>query len=80
MGAGDDFCIGAFEKVVACELIELIDHKNLNVDTPYFAKVIPTVENIAVFSWEKLVGKFKNVQLHSVTIWETDKTCSTYYG
>ncbi|MGA1979166.1 MAG: 6-carboxytetrahydropterin synthase [Sedimentisphaerales bacterium] len=76
----DSLCIGDFEKVVDDEFIKLVDHKNLNVDVPYFAKVIPTVENIAAFAWEKLVGKFGEAALHCVTIWETDRTYCSYYG
>ncbi|MFZ0033617.1 MAG: 6-carboxytetrahydropterin synthase [Sedimentisphaerales bacterium] len=75
-----DFCIGDFERVVDDEFIKLVDHKNLNVDVPYFAKVIPTVENIAAFAWGKLVGKFGEAVLHCVTIWETDKTYCSYCG
>lgn len=75
-----DFCIGDFEKIVHDELIETIDHKNLNVDVAKLSKINPTVENIAVFAWEQIVGKFDRVKLHSVTVWETDKTSCTYYG
>ncbi len=74
------FCIGDFERVVDDEFVKLVDHKNLNMDVPYFAKAIPTVENIAAFAWEKLVGKFGEAVLHCVTIWETDKTYCSYYG
>jgi len=76
----DSLCIGDFERVVDNEFVKLVDHKNLNVDVPYFAKAIPTVENIAAFSWEKLAGKFGEAVLHCVTIWETDKTYCSYYG
>jgi 6-pyruvoyltetrahydropterin/6-carboxytetrahydropterin synthase len=75
-----DFCVGDFEKVVDDELIKVVDHKNLNIDVPYFAKAVPTVENIATFAWEKLSGKFGEAVLHCVTVWETDKTYCSYYG
>jgi 6-pyruvoyltetrahydropterin/6-carboxytetrahydropterin synthase len=76
----NSFCISDFEKVVDDEFIKLVDHKNLNMDVPHFARVIPTVENIAAFAWEKLAGRFCKAVLHCVTIWETDKTCCSYYG
>jgi 6-pyruvoyltetrahydropterin/6-carboxytetrahydropterin synthase len=76
----NNLCISDFEKVVDDELIKVVDHKNLNVDVPYFAKAIPTVENIVTFAWEKLAGKFGEAVLHCVTIWETDKTYCSYYG
>ena len=70
-----------FEKVVNQELIKVVDHKNLNEDLPEFQQITPTVENIAVFAWDRIVGKFgKSAALHCVTVWETDKTYSSYYG
>ena len=74
------FSFGDFSRTVETHLTALVDHKNLNVDVPYFTKAIPTVENIAAFAWEKLVGKFGNATLHCITIWETNKTHCSYYG
>lgn len=71
---------GDFEKVVNQELIKVVDHKNLNEDVPEFQRNRPTVENIAVFAWNKLNGRFGSATLHCVTVWETDKTYSSYYG
>lgn len=74
------FHISDFERVVDNELIKLVDHKNLNVDVGHFSRTNPTVENIAGFAWNRLVGKFGEAALHCVTVWETDKTYSSYYG
>jgi 6-pyruvoyltetrahydropterin/6-carboxytetrahydropterin synthase len=78
--AGNDFRINNFEKIVDDELIGLIDHKNLNVDLDTFKKTNPTIENIAVFAWNRLIGRFGKATLHCVSIWETDKTYCSYYG
>jgi len=78
--SGNSFCIGDFERIVDDELIKVVDHKNLNADVSQFGKVNPTVENIATFAWNKLVGKFGEALLHCVTVWETDKTYCSYYG
>ena len=78
--AGKEVCIGDFERIVDDELIKIVDHKNLNVDVAEFAATNPTVENIAVFAWERLVERFAETKLHCVTIWETDKTSCSYYG
>jgi 6-pyruvoyltetrahydropterin/6-carboxytetrahydropterin synthase len=80
MGEDVDLCVGDFERIVDGRFIELVDHKNLNVDIDHFAKLPATVENIAVLAWEKLNDQFKDARLHSVTVWETDKTNCTYYG
>jgi len=78
--SSDDFSVGAYEKIVEENFISLVDHKNLNADVEFFAKANPTVENLAVYAWQGLVGKFDKVKLHSITVWETDKTYCTYYG
>jgi len=62
------------------KLIKLVDHKNLNAEVEEFGKTNPTVENIAVFAWNKLAGKFSESPLHCITVWETDKTYCSYYG
>ncbi len=76
----DALKIGEFEQVVDDRLINLIDHKNLNADVPEFQKTNPTIENLAVFAWQKLAAHFDTLQLHSITVWETDKTSCSYYG
>ena len=78
--ARDDFRVGDFEKTVDNELIKLLDHRNLNIDLEHFGKTNPTVENIAAFAWNQLVGKFGKGALHRITVWETDKTYCSYYG
>jgi 6-pyruvoyltetrahydropterin/6-carboxytetrahydropterin synthase len=76
----NDFHICDFEKIVDNELIKLVDHKNLNVDVSHFSTTIPTVENITVFAWNRLAGKFGQAALHCITVWETDKTYCSYFG
>ena len=76
----DSFRIGDFERTVDDELVQVVDHKNLNVDVAEFSKTNPTDENIAVFAWGKLAGKFGEAVLHCVTVLETDKTYCSYYG
>jgi len=74
------FQIGSFEKVVTKEFIDLVDHKNLNVDVTEFVDTIPTVENIAVFAWDVLSKKIDFARLSQVTVWESDRTSCTYCG
>jgi len=72
--------IGRFQSVVDAQLMQLVDHKNLNVDVPTFHDQIPTVENIAVFAWQRLAGRFDPARLHGITVWESDRTYCSYYG
>ncbi|WNM60728.1 6-carboxytetrahydropterin synthase [Candidatus Nitrospira neomarina] len=41
-------------KLILNQVLEQFDHKNLNLDTPYFSKRIPTTENLAVTLWHIL--------------------------
>jgi len=75
-----ELCVGELEKKVKEGFVNVVDHKNLNVDVEEFGKINPTVENIAVFAWKRLVDKFSQGQLHCVTVWETEKTYCSYYG
>ena len=79
-GCNEELKIGRFEKVVQDEFIKIVDHKNLNEDVPRFDKVNPTVENIAVFAWDNLAGKFGDSELDSVTVWENERTSCRYTG
>jgi 6-pyruvoyltetrahydropterin/6-carboxytetrahydropterin synthase len=72
--------IGAFEGIVAGEFVGVVDHKNLNIDVPYFREYNPTVENIARFAWGRLNGRFAGARLRSVTVWENDRTHCTFCG
>lgn len=76
----DDFNIVDFEKTVDSELISIVDHTNLNLDVEHFKNTNPTVENIAIFAWGRLVDKLNQASLHCINVWETDKTRCSYYG
>jgi len=76
----EDIKIGGFENIVDKELISLVDHKNLNMDVQDLNGINPTIENISAFAWERLNDKFGAAKLHSVSVWESDRTFCTYYG
>lgn len=56
------------------------DHKNLNVEVPEFAEVIPTVENIAIVIWKKLRKRIDNKFEISVKLYETPRNYVIYTG
>jgi 6-pyruvoyltetrahydropterin/6-carboxytetrahydropterin synthase len=72
--------VPAFESVVARTVIDRFDHKNLNVEVPQFAEVIPSVENIAkvIYGLLKAELQTERARLASVTVWETPKTWCEY--
>lgn len=68
------------ERLVNEAAIEPMDHRNLNVEVPEFARLIPSVENIAMVIYNRLAGRFAGLsaRLASVRVWETPKTFAEY--
>ncbi|MHC4237829.1 MAG: 6-pyruvoyl trahydropterin synthase family protein [Planctomycetota bacterium] len=67
-----------FEKDVKENFLDLVDHKNLNIDVPEFSDLNPTVENLSSFAWQKLEKVLKNAKLKKVVVWENDRTYCSY--
>ena len=63
-------------KRILKDAIEALDHSYLN-DIPAFKKANPTSENIAKHIYDRV--KRKNGRISSVSVWENDNSCATYY-
>ena len=59
--------------VMCRQIIEDVDHRNLNTDVPWLDGVIPTAENLAVMFWERLQSELPGGCLRSVRVGETEK-------
>lgn len=70
--------LDGFEIAVKENFIDIVDHKNLNQDVSVFAKLNPTVENIAKFAFDQLKTKLKPCKLVEVIVWENDRTYCRY--
>lgn len=66
--------------LIALEVEDYLDHKNLNVEVEEFKKLNPTAENIAVVIWNKLRPKLDELLELSVTLYETPRNFVTYNG
>ena len=55
------------------QIIQYVDHCNLNTDVPWLEGCVPTAENLAVIFWERLNRELPEGVLRSVRVWETDK-------
>ncbi len=68
-------------KQVMTDVIELgLDHKNLNLDVPELAGVIPTAENLAAVIWKQLALRLPAGLLHEVRLIETENNFVSYFG
>ena len=59
-------------KRVLLDVIEEFDHKNLNLDMPYFKDRIPTSENFAHVLWTKLAVQRDIGALHTLRLCEDE--------
>jgi len=72
--------VGILKRLVEDEVIRHLDHRNLNLDVPWFASRLPSAENIAVFIWERLVDRIPRGRLSRVRLWETPRNWVDYEG
>jgi 6-pyruvoyltetrahydropterin/6-carboxytetrahydropterin synthase len=71
----------AFQKAVDEWVVEPMDHSFLNKDVPYFERVVPTAENIAVYMRDRLQQPIREIgaQLHKIKLIESpNNSCEVY--
>ena len=77
------FIINAKElsRIIKDEVIEHLDHKNLNLDVDFIpGETQPTTENLVRIIWSRLEPALKGCSLHCIKLEETDKIYAEYYG
>lgn len=74
------FDLGELKEIIKIEIEDLLDHKNLNIDIPYFKNIIPTTENLSIFIWDKLRKAIDLDCEISVTLYETHRNFVEYTG
>ena len=70
----------ALKEVIRDNVIDVYDHRFLNVEVPPFDKVVPTTENIAQDIWRRLHGPVASMgsTLHSIRLHESDELFVDY--
>jgi len=59
-------------------VIQVFDHKNLNLDTTHFKQLNPTAENIAVVIWNILRPLIDSNYELKITLYETERNFVEY--
>ncbi len=73
--------LGALHQAIADYVVEPFDHTFLNKDIPYFAEVVPTAENIALYISNLLRSPIQELgsQLHKIKLIESpNNSCEIY--
>lgn len=68
------------KEIIRENVIDRVDHKNLNTDTEFMKGLIPTSENICIAIWKQLEDKIPNGKLYSVKLYETENNYFEYRG
>ncbi len=67
--------------LVEREVVEDLDHKNLNLDVEWMRGVITSTENLVVGIWRRLEPPLpEGVTLSRLVLWETDRNYVEYTG
>lgn len=69
-------------KIINKEVIDKLDHKNINLEVEFMKGLIASSENLAIAIWNQLEPHMKKlgVQLHCVKIEETENNIIEYFG
>ena len=63
-------------------VVDIIDHKNLNLDVPFMKGKLTSTENLVIAIWDEIETPIRDqgVELHSVKLHETENNYAEYYG
>lgn len=68
------------KEIVTREVIDKVDHRNLNLEVDFLKGVIPTTENLVVSIWRVLEPAIKPGKLEKLVLWETVNNYVEYDG
>ena len=68
-------------KIIKEYVVDVLDHRNLNLDIPFMEGKICSIENIVFEIWGQLAPHMpKGVQLHCIKLVETPRIYVEYFG
>ena len=72
--------LNQLKRIAEERVLEQLDHKNLNLDVPWFADRIPSSENLAIVIWRELRAALPESLALSIRLWETPRNYVDYAG
>ncbi|MFZ5624841.1 MAG: 6-pyruvoyl trahydropterin synthase family protein [Gemmatimonadota bacterium] len=72
--------LNALKDLVTERLLQHLDHRNLNLEVPWFRDLNPTAENIAVVCWRELRPAIPAHLALRLRLWETPRNYVDYEG
>ena len=72
--------LGRLATLVEERLLTVLDHRNLNLDVPWFRDLLPSAENIAAVCWRELAPHLPPGLRLRLRLWETPRNYVEYEG
>ncbi len=66
-------------KEIVTDVLEEFDHKHLNFDMPYFERLVPTAENLALVLWRKFRERPETRDIESIRLCEGENLWAELY-
>ena len=80
-GTGFLIDVRKLSTIIKEQVIEKVDHRNLNLDVDFLKGKMCSTENLAVGIWNQLKQHLPaNVQLHCIKLYETPRIFVEYFG
>ena len=69
-------------EIIKAQVIESLDHKNLNLDVSYLTGIMASTENLAIAIWDRLVNEINRNggELAKIKLIETENNFVEYFG
>ncbi len=78
------YCVDLKEvsKIVNENVIDYLDHKNINLEVPFMKGVLASTENLTIAIWEQLEYRIAElgVELYKIRLCETENNFVEYFG
>lgn len=65
------------------QILDVYDHRHLNLEVPEFAETIPTTENIAIAIWNRLapaIASASTARLTTIRVYESPEIFAEFAG
>ncbi|MCE9601870.1 MAG: 6-carboxytetrahydropterin synthase [Gemmatimonadetes bacterium] len=79
-GTGFVVNLADVKRIAEREIVDAVDHKNLNLDVPFMSGTIPSTENLVLACWRVLAPQLAPARLAKLKLWETDNQYVEYDG
>ena len=79
--SGFIFDIQELKDIVDKNVIDILDHSQIQEDIPWFKGKQPSTENLVLFIWEQIADHIKDpAVLHKIKLRETPTIFTEYFG